>query len=157
MSRHRIGDDGDRGLDDLSVARDLARQVGAGLDDQRLGVRGRLQNGQRNADQIVEVGAGGVDPVARAEHRGQHLFRAGLAVSPGDRDDRARCSVVAARGPGDRRRGACRPPRTGPVRGTGGGAAPHHRAFGAGGGGRRQIVVAVEPLALERHEQARPD
>ena len=48
------------GLDDLAVAGDLARQVGARLDDQRLGVGRRLQDRERHADQVVEVGPGGV-------------------------------------------------------------------------------------------------
>ena len=111
-----------------------------------------LQYRERNADQIVEVRPSGVDPIAGTEHSGDHLLRAGLSICPSDGDD----------GAGDLP--ATRPCQTTerdqrvrhgeePEIGDGPGSGPDHRTARACGRHRRKVVVPVEPLAGQRHEQ----
>jgi hypothetical protein len=149
--RH-IGDHGDRRVDDLAVARDLARQVCACLDDQRIGVVRRLEDGERDADQVVQVGAGRVHAEPCPQHGRDHLLRAGLPVRAGDRHDGAgdlppacvRERAVCVKGivhldqlePGHRGR-----------------AAPHDGGRGPPFGRRTEMRVPVEALTVQCHEE----
>ena len=92
VTSHRVGDNGDVRLDDLTIPADLAWKIGASFHDHRLGLGRRFQNGERHTHQVVQVRAGGVRAVAGSEHGGKHFLGAGLAIGPGDPDDRSRDS-----------------------------------------------------------------
>ena len=152
VSRDCVGDHDDVGTDDLPIAGDLTRQVGAGFDDQRLGLRRRLEDGERHPHQVVQVRPRGVGDVPGPQRCREHLLRARLAVRPRDGDDgsgdpgpaRPRERAEGAQGVGHLQQwqpGHRRCPRA------------YHCGAGAGGGGGREEVVGIEALARQRHEQ----
>ncbi len=84
VDRADVGDHRHLGLGDRRQLGDLAGAAHRHLQHQQLGVRGRFEHGQRQADLGVEVLAVGVDP-PRQQRPGDVLDR-GLADRAGDPD-----------------------------------------------------------------------
>ena len=103
VDRADVGDHRHLGLGDRRQLGDLAGAAHRHLQHQQLGVRGRFEHGQRQADLGVEVLAVGVD-AARQQRPGDVLDR-GLADRAGDADDRG----AERAAPGARQAPAARP------------------------------------------------
>ena len=84
-----LGDDAVGRLGDARERLDLPRAVHAHLEHEHLRVGGRRENGERQADEAVEVALGGVHAVGRGEQVAQDLLRGGLAHRSCDAHDRA--------------------------------------------------------------------
>ena len=123
-------------------------------------LRREPEQGQRDADLVVEVAVGLQDPEALGDHGGGHPARAGLAVGPRDGDHRGAAAVAMERAEvaqgagrvGHRRAGdpACGPGRFGqrvqvPAVDE---QAAHPAAEHIG-----DEAVAVVDVALDGHEQ----
>ena len=147
-----VGHDRDPGLDDLPVPGDLTRQVGACLHHHGLGVLGSFQDGERHADQVVEICPRRIGHVPGTERRREHFLGRGLAVGPGDRHDRPGEPPPA--GPGQRPEGTERVRHLEQIEARyAGSALTHDRRRRTARRGRRQELVCVEPLAAQGHEQ----
>ena len=87
MARPDVGDDRERGPAGRGEAIDLVRVVHAELADEHLGVLGRREHREREADEVVEVAGGGVDAGAGGDARAEHVLGRGLAHRPRHADD----------------------------------------------------------------------
>ncbi|MCY1178698.1 hypothetical protein D9M73_190630 [compost metagenome] len=66
---------------------DLANARGAQLDHRGAVLRGNLQQGQRRAEVVVQVAAGGVHQATGAQDAGEHLLDRGLTAGAGNGHD----------------------------------------------------------------------
>ena len=159
----RVIDDRHRRLGQSSEIGDFARMVHAHLDHRGAVKVAQLEQGQRQADVVVQIAARGqhrllaeaVPTRLRTQDGGAHLLDRGLAVAAGDADQRHGKACAPGRGqrperePGvvhdqqrqRRIRVRCRP----------GGIDHRRRCTGLGRGGNE--IVAVEALAAQRDEE----
>ena len=137
----------------VASARDLAGMVHAELDHRGAMRRAQAQQGQRQADVVVEVAFGGEAGVALpgAEDGGDHLRHRRLAVAAGHRHQRQ----IEALPPGRREltEGETGIGHLEPGQAGLGQAALGQRGDGAGRLGLGQEVVRVEALAAQGDEQ----
>ncbi len=96
VGRADVGDDRDVRPADFGQARDLSRQAGAELEYGPLVARFETEEGQRDADLVVEVARGLQDRETARQDGGRHAARARLAVGAGDRHDRGRAAAPMA-------------------------------------------------------------
>ena len=146
------GDDRDIGLAAGRHRRDLTKSRHAHLKDCGLGFFVHAQCGQRHTDGIIQVALGLERVVSLGQYRRDHLLGSRLAHRAGDRDNRAvKLRPVSAReveqtltGILDVKCGN----RIGFVLAVG------QNCGGASLDGLTNKVMSVEPLALDRNEQA---
>ncbi|MNP30941.1 hypothetical protein D3C76_1240390 [compost metagenome] len=79
-----VVDDDHLGLGQADGVADLANARSAQLDHRGAVLRGDLQQGQRRAEVVVQVAAGGVHQATSAQDAGEHLLDRGLAAGTGD-------------------------------------------------------------------------
>ena len=87
------GDDADQGPGERRQASDLAGPLHPHLEDGHLVLRPEPEQGEREARLGVQVARRLEHAVADGEDRGDHLLGGGLAVAPGDADNRRRDPV----------------------------------------------------------------
>ncbi len=147
------GDDGDVGRGDPGQGGDLAPVVHPHLDDGVFGIADDLEEGERDADVVVQVALGGDGAEFLAQHRGDHLLGAGLPAAAGDGDDPGHVGTAVGGaeflqrdegiGDGDEaeilRQRLLGQPRD-------------HCRDGSGGGRLRDEAVAVEPFPAQGEE-----
>ena len=152
MTRGDVGHDGHGGVDDVTQPGNFTRDAGSRLDHQGIDAFGSAEDGERDADQIVEVPARGVHPVGDAEHRRDQLLGGCLPVGTGNRHHRPRDLIATRAGElsqGPQGIGNLEEHQTfhraGPL--------AHYRAGGAGASRILQEVVRVEAVTGQRDEQ----
>ena len=87
VSTADVGDEAAVGVGDAAEEFYLAGVVGTHLDNGHLGVLGDGEQGEGDAEVVVEVALGGRHPVAAGEDGGDQLLGGGFAVGAGDADD----------------------------------------------------------------------
>ena len=154
VHRGDVGDDAHVRQRHPGQLADLPGAAHGHLHDGDLGVGLDLEQRERHADLVVQIGAGGHGARDRPQQRRQDVLGRRLAGAAGDADDLD--AGAAADGAGQLLEGAqavvdddARRGRRQRRRGLG---AHHDRRRAAGEGGRR-VLVAVERLALQRDEQ----
>ena len=154
----RVVDHGDRRAGDAGEVAGLARVVHPDLEHRNRVLLAQPQRAQGQPDVVVQVAERrGHLPLAevRAQGRRKHLLHGGLAVRADDRDDRD--AEPAAPVLGERAEGEARVPdrdEREPGRRPGVAAdSLDHRRGGAALARRAEILVSVEALAAERHEE----
>ncbi len=150
MGAAGIGDGRDLGAGDTGQIGNLPRMVGTHLQDQKI-LFSRLQQGQGQADVVVQVAPRRPHPARLAENGGDHLLGRGLAVAAGQGDDAA--GEALAMGGGQLAEG-----QAGildlPLWQIDGQGSLDHEGRGAlvtGAGGE---VMAIVALARQGHEEA---
>jgi hypothetical protein len=149
----RVVDQGHRRSGDRRQPRDLAGMVHAELDHCGAVRRPQPQQGQRQADVVVEVAFGGEAGVALpgTEDRGDHLRHRGLAVAAGHRHQRQ--DEAPAPGRGELAESEARVRHLEAGQPGFGEAALGERGHRAGRLRPRQEIVGVEAVAAQGHEQ----
>ena len=161
VARADVGDDGDVRAGAGGQARELALVVHAHLGHDDLVGRLGAEDGQRQADQVVEVAGGSVGAVARGEALGQHILSRGLThrarhaddlplrVAPAPEAGEPQHELLGVVALGAQDAGALLACQGEELRG---GLRGHDDRDRSGLDGLRGEAVAVDALAAEAHE-----
>ena len=160
MDRLDAGDDADPWPADPGEIGDVACDVHAHLEDERLICGGEAQDGQRQADLVVLVALVLERPIASRQDGRHGLLRRGLGEAPGDPDGERIEPPAPGGGEGVERRQRPGDPDDADVadRGRQGARPADQESRRTGLGRGDEVIVAVGPFAGQGNEQvARPD